>query len=160
TPDSVSSGLHGTYWRTRAVSDLLEPCEVKVSSTVLRGGAGGDTRALPGENPLASAGLTCRREARSNRCWHDDGSGLCSFCGAVGWRSAPVPLRPAEAAKGTAAPPSSANTNGHCQQALCVPVLPSSLLPWRDDPLVLPALGRPRCCSARLESCSRSWPLS
>src|SRR5438067_11494982 len=35
-------------FRIRAVSDLLEPCEVKVSSTVLRGAAGGDTRGLPG----------------------------------------------------------------------------------------------------------------
>jgi hypothetical protein len=35
-------------FRIRAVSDLLEPCEVKVSSTVLRGGGGGDTLALPG----------------------------------------------------------------------------------------------------------------
>jgi hypothetical protein len=30
------------------VSDLLEPCEAKVSSTDLRGGGGGDTLALPG----------------------------------------------------------------------------------------------------------------
>jgi hypothetical protein len=35
-------------FRIRAVSDLLEPCEVKVSSTVLRGEAGGDTCFLPG----------------------------------------------------------------------------------------------------------------
>ena len=34
--------------RIRAVSDLLEPCEAKVSSTVLRGEAGGDSRFLPG----------------------------------------------------------------------------------------------------------------
>src|SRR5258707_581705 len=36
-------------FRIRAVSDLLEPCEAKVSSTVLRGGGGGDTLSLPGE---------------------------------------------------------------------------------------------------------------
>src|SRR5260370_41541621 len=36
------------FW-IRAVSDLLEPCEAKVSSTVLRGGGGGDTLALPGD---------------------------------------------------------------------------------------------------------------
>src|SRR5207247_2332508 len=35
------------FW-IRAVSDLLEPCAVKVACTVLRGGAGGDTRTLPG----------------------------------------------------------------------------------------------------------------
>jgi hypothetical protein len=34
---------------TRVVSDLLEPCEVKVSSTVLRGDGGGDTLVLPGD---------------------------------------------------------------------------------------------------------------
>ena len=33
--------------RIRAVSDLLEPYEAKVSSTVLRGGGGGDTAPLP-----------------------------------------------------------------------------------------------------------------
>src|SRR5258708_6239437 len=37
-----------TGFRIRAVSDLLEPCEAKVSSPVLRGGGGGDTLALPG----------------------------------------------------------------------------------------------------------------
>src|SRR5438552_13514997 len=35
-------------FRIRAVSDLLEPCEAKVSSTVLRGAGGGDTLCLPG----------------------------------------------------------------------------------------------------------------
>jgi WD40 repeat protein len=34
--------------RIRAVNDLLEPCEAKVSSTVLRGGGGSDTSSLPG----------------------------------------------------------------------------------------------------------------
>ena len=41
------------------MSDLLEPCEAKVSSTVLRGTAGGDTRGLPG-----GAGETQARSAR------------------------------------------------------------------------------------------------
>ena len=36
-------------FRIRAVSDLLEPCEVKVSSPVLRGEVGGDTCFLPGD---------------------------------------------------------------------------------------------------------------
>src|ERR1700719_4349422 len=40
-------------FRIRAVSDLLEPCEAKVSSTVLRGAAGGDTRGLPGRRKPA-----------------------------------------------------------------------------------------------------------
>src|SRR5438270_14102033 len=34
--------------RIRVVRDLLEPCEVKASSTVLRGEADGDIRFLPG----------------------------------------------------------------------------------------------------------------
>jgi hypothetical protein len=71
-----------------------------------------------------------------------DGGGLCLFCGAFPWRFASVAPRLAEAAKGTATPPSSANTNGHCQQALCEPGLPSALFPWRDAPLVLLAPGK------------------
>jgi len=39
------TGLPGQVGLAR---DLLEPCEAKVSSTVLRGGGGGDTLALPG----------------------------------------------------------------------------------------------------------------
>src|SRR5271166_302334 len=35
-------------FRIRAVSDLLEPCEAKVSSTVLRGRGDGDILSLPG----------------------------------------------------------------------------------------------------------------
>src|SRR5271154_3293792 len=36
-------------FRIRVVSDLLEPCEAKVSSTVLRGGGGSNTLSLPGQ---------------------------------------------------------------------------------------------------------------
>src|SRR5260370_23807151 len=36
-------------FRIRAVNDLLEPCEAKVSRTVLRGGGGSNTSSLPGQ---------------------------------------------------------------------------------------------------------------
>src|SRR5262249_35868889 len=39
--------------RIRVARDLLEPCEAKVSSTVLKGAAGGNTRCLPGEGSNA-----------------------------------------------------------------------------------------------------------
>jgi hypothetical protein len=45
-------------FRIRAVSDLLEPCEIKVSSPVLRGEAGGDTCFLPGGWKRAGIGTS------------------------------------------------------------------------------------------------------
>src|SRR5438552_2358989 len=49
-------------FRIRAVSDLLEPCEAKVSSTVLRGAGGGDTLCLPG--PLGGRPFQAVGESR------------------------------------------------------------------------------------------------
>src|ERR1700732_921768 len=66
----------------RAVSDLLEPCEAKVSRTVLRGAAGGDIRGLPGgivnerhlgDNAPDGRGRAARRVAGSCRKAHRGG---------------------------------------------------------------------------------------
>src|SRR5438270_13366953 len=58
-------------FRIRAVSDLLEPCEAKVSNTVLRGGGGGDTLALPGVGIDPHGDLARRKQemaALPDRC--------------------------------------------------------------------------------------------
>ncbi len=47
------------------VSDLLEPCEGRLSSTVLRGEGRSDTTLLPEPFPTSPATHTCSTRARS-----------------------------------------------------------------------------------------------